>query len=593
MAILPNNGTCSYNGAAFTALYSSRASAKPVRDEANRTTAYVQYTLSVEGYIAGNTGGNDATLAQMRKNLSAQGGALVYQNKGFGDLIVNAPGLSPVKDVAFGPIPEILEWKPLGDVNAALVKWQVTTRIPECDSAIYEKGLLALNYRIDTKIDDDGYTTLRTSGYLEIPMTRNSQADRTLPDTADKYRDLCVPAVPLGFRRTQDYSLSLDKRRLDFDITDQEVPAALPENATKIDARQEVEGKFSTGGFRMWTVSFEATITLQRTVPKTQALSIFLLIVSQRMRSQNGRITLPIGGDGYALIPQRLRFGDEMFGRTSQFGMSFLAGGFDLKSILEASSMWIPVSGTDYNSWRSSMTGAGGAWSDRGTAQIAASSTDDRIIDLCDNGDINSLTPTAPPDDTGGIEDAQLTKIIGDVTPENSWIDYQVETVYLERSHVVRHKPLLRQATLQAVPPAEGNDTDVTSTLRTVGAPGAKPGFLSLPPDNFQRVVQPSRQIALVGQAARVGYRIEPPELKSVGGQPVVEVARKLVEGSLGSYSTVPINTLQWAIVYEIPGAFDGGLPVPPNPVLETAGDDGGDTTLRTVPSEDNNFRVR
>ena len=123
---LANTGTCAYNGVTFTSLYNSRVSSRPILDEAKRTTVYVEHTLTVHGYIAAQT--TDATLTSMRQLLTACGGALDYSNKGFGSLTINA-GI--VRDVAWGPIPEILEWIPIGDSNAAEVTWKVSRSWPE------------------------------------------------------------------------------------------------------------------------------------------------------------------------------------------------------------------------------------------------------------------------------------------------------------------------------------------------------------------------------------------------------------------------------------------------------------------------------
>jgi hypothetical protein len=199
-------------------------------DEAQRTTVYVEHSLEVEGYVVPNvvTGTTDTVLSTARKLLTAQGGALDYSDKGFGDLVVNVEA-GGVRDVSWGPHPEILEWIPLGGdgVGTCKVVWRVTTRIPECTSAVYAGAPLALNYEQDFSIDEAGYTTVGTSGYIEIPMTRRTQTDRSLPDSADQYRERLQAAVPLGYRRnSQDYRLSKDKRRLDFSWRDEEIPAA-------------------------------------------------------------------------------------------------------------------------------------------------------------------------------------------------------------------------------------------------------------------------------------------------------------------------------------------------------------------------------
>jgi hypothetical protein len=88
----------------------------------------------------------------------------------------------------------------------------------------------------------------------------------------------------------------------------------------------------------------------------------------------------------------------------------------------------------------------------------------------------------------------------------------------------------------------------------------------------------------LVGQASRVGYKVPPPQLLNVGGQPVVELLRRFVERTIGSVFGLPVSQAAWTIIYDIP-AQPADLPVLPNPVYLTPGDDaGGTSTLHTAP---------
>ncbi len=593
MAALPENGTCSYTAegvtVAFTALYHSRVTTRPVHDEANRTVILCEHTLEVEGYVAGNVqgGGNDATLAQMRKTLTAQGGILVYQSKGFGDLVVNQ---DTVRDVAWGPVPELLDWKPLGDVYAALVTWRVVTRVPECDLAKYQAALMALNYTSAWSIDRDGFTVLKYSGYLEVPMTRRAPGDRSIPDTADRYRERIQADVPLGFQRTgQDFRLSNDNRRLDWEVTDEEVPAPLPDGATRVAATQTVESQLygaakagQGAGFRVWHMGLDVTVTMARGRPKTDALTVFLAVLLDRtaqLRNDNNKPPL--------WLPYKMTFGDDVFGRDARFGIELQAlrkdSGLSIAEILAGSRLWQPVGTASWDSWKASLSKAGGPFLVRGWAGLADDPANSAIVDLCQQPNpVRVLTPQLPEDGPGLVSvDGPTARLLRTLTPEDSWITYEVRIVYEEESDVVPHRPLLRTA-MPPVPSAEGNNTSPGTALSTTGGPTAKDGFRSVPPDNFQRPVQPARRLMLVGRAERLVYRIPPPELAECGGQPVVETSRQFTEGVTGAIFGLPVVQAAWVIRYRLPGQPDGTLPVAPNPVLFTPGDDGGGSSLTT-----------
>ncbi len=282
--------TCEYNGIAFTTLYRSRISSRPIHDQAGRTVVYVEHTLTVDGYIAITDETTDETMEDIRRLLTAQGGFLNYQDAGFGELVVNQVG--SVRDVKWGPVPEVLEWVPLGgDGMACKITWRCVARIPECDNARYENSILALNYTVTHTIDRDNFLSESLQGYLEIPMTRRFQGDRVPPDSVDDYRErLEARQPPAGWRRLdRRFVISADRRRLDFSWTDQQTDGnALPLLVTSIDAShtvQSAEGLY----FKKWQVTLEATITMTAGAPRALALDVFLLLAAERLVEAHAR----------------------------------------------------------------------------------------------------------------------------------------------------------------------------------------------------------------------------------------------------------------------------------------------------------------
>jgi hypothetical protein len=156
----------SYQTAAGTALFPTETrttsfEARPVPDAANRTVAYVRYTIGLSATIAtanqqlGQT--TDATLASMRQIMTAPAGVFTYTGVGSGPLVVNAPG-GP-RDVRYGPWPRLLRYRPSGANQSAEVDWQIEVAVPECPLARYEGVPLEFNWKANVKPDrGDGFS---------------------------------------------------------------------------------------------------------------------------------------------------------------------------------------------------------------------------------------------------------------------------------------------------------------------------------------------------------------------------------------------------------------------------------------------------
>lgn len=307
-ASLPDVGTLAYNGCTFSPLYSTSVNGAAIKDDAGRTVKYMEYTITASGYVTlpDNAASTTNVMATMRKLLSAQGGSLTYLGRGCdivvtpSGVVVNAGGFVPVStDVAWGPVPELLEFQPLGGGLSAKVQWQVKTRIPEiaAPSARGYKGggitvpLLQFNYDTNVSYDEAGYSTLSINGVMEIPMTRGPlQSTRTLVVTADTYRTVLdqriFSGINLEFFRVlrRDYALSRDKRTLEFRITIEELPYMdMPMGCTVARGTYSVRPKTSGMGLMNWLCTLRATYTISGNNPRRLAWWSFLGLLRHRM----------------------------------------------------------------------------------------------------------------------------------------------------------------------------------------------------------------------------------------------------------------------------------------------------------------------
>lgn len=297
---LPDIGILFYNGCIFSPLYETKISGTVVKDDAQRTTKYMEYMITADGYVTltGDDTSIDSAMIDMRKLLTAQGGHLIYKGRGC-DIEVNSiiPNIGS-RDVAWGPIPELLEFQPLGAGRSAKIQWQVKIRIPEIKKAI--KGeivgyafaqLLQFNYETTVSYGEDGYSTLTTKGMLEVPLTRTpKQTDRKLPETADAMRSFIEESVMTGidmtrFRLTRrEINLSRDKRTIEWSITAEEKPYMdLPSDCTLARGGFTVRPARAGMGLASWLCSLRATYTVRRDRPRRMAWLMFLSLLRLRM----------------------------------------------------------------------------------------------------------------------------------------------------------------------------------------------------------------------------------------------------------------------------------------------------------------------
>jgi len=311
--VLPDLGTLEYNGVIFSSLYHTRMSCKDVKDNANRTTKYVEYQLEAVGVVTLDDV-NDTTdnlMVNIRQRLSAQGGPLTYIGRGFGDITVNTGG-SKVKDVAWGPTPEVLEFTPLGGGRGANVVWRVTMRLFEFQSMSPTPGfslpvknrvkgqkdgpLLQFNFDISVVYLEDHYTQLRLSGTTEIPMTRTAVNSTSTPDSVYNYQQSLMQAIIGSIDQTRFYitrrsfPISRDRRTMEWEVVADEIPPmGDPPGASSARGRFTVRpvkmkknARIST--IQQWMCSLSITYNIRKDQDRRLAWLAFSYMVWYRMQ---------------------------------------------------------------------------------------------------------------------------------------------------------------------------------------------------------------------------------------------------------------------------------------------------------------------
>lgn len=311
-SVLPDVGILRYNNCLFSPLFESNISGVMVKDNALRTVKYIEYTISVDGYVTLPAGEQNisSTMDDLRLLLTAQGGTLFYTGRGFDlNINVNAGGFGgSVNDVAWGPSPELLEFQPLGAGRSAKVRWQVKVRIPEQKHGRLTSikiPVLQFNYETIVSYGEDGFSRLNVKGSMEIALTRTPrQNTRTIPRTADDIRDLIENRIlsQIDLSRfhitSREFNLSRDKRTLEWSVTAEEKPYMdIPPDCTIARGSFSFRPARQGMGLCTWLCTLRATYTVRSDKPRRSAWFAFLALLRWRMGySRLGNIPAVQGG---------------------------------------------------------------------------------------------------------------------------------------------------------------------------------------------------------------------------------------------------------------------------------------------------------
>jgi hypothetical protein len=323
---LPDVGNLSYNGCTFSPLFVTNVSGKVVKDNAQRTTKLMEYRLSVDGYVTLNEGALSISpsIDAMRLLLQQQGGALTYSGRGF--TIVQTS-----LEVAWGPVPELLEFQPLGGGLSAKVKWEVTfrtpdklpgTHLPAGGNAAAQSPLLQFNYETTLTYGEDYYSAMTIKGTMEIPLTRpnnapNNPASRLLTTTVDDVRVELDRRIFSGIDLSRfyvvrrNYPVSRDKRTMEFDVAIEEKPYMdMPPFCSIARGSYNVRPAKSGPGLVLWMCTLRGTYTVAGSESRRWAWTAFLLLLKLRMNA-SGFANIPAGDNQNAQNPPVAPFGGQ------------------------------------------------------------------------------------------------------------------------------------------------------------------------------------------------------------------------------------------------------------------------------------------
>lgn len=525
-ALLTSQGSLIYNGFTFPGETHVNVQSKPARDDAGRATLCQEITISAKTVIA-NTSGTDGEVLNVRQLLGEQGKALIFSGWGHGnDLAVNV-STAGLRDVRWGPKPEVVSWVPIGGAQACDVEWVCVTSVPICDmpGTVRSSGLMALNYSVSFSLDSRGYTTRTTAGYIEVAQTR---VGKKTPDTADAYRSAVTPPLPDNFKRQWSWNLSADKSRLDFSIVDSEIPSPNAWPPGVVDIRGTHRTSWQRNAMMKVRHRISLDIEMAANYPMLAAYQFMLAVVTARV------------GAAKALTKQvfieEVSSEEDLFGRKASFSVSWRIIG-SLIDILTASGFWTPL-GTNWPQWQASMAAS---FAQRGHAGLFHSASTDSIVDLCGptgsipwGGKTGTLVPFFPGNQQG------LTN--KKPTPDQSWLQYR------NAIEIQRIRPVSQLS------PIQEPDTELKAWN-----PNDAGGMVYPQKGGHDHVIQTggrSRYKAVMkGHAERAGYEIPRPSLLKVGSQNVTETGGRFLQDCAGMQLGVPVYRAAWNLEYALPNS--------------------------------------
>ena len=510
-------GTLKYNGFKFEGAIHVEAETTYVYDDHRSVIAH-EIVVTVR-FIVVDTGNpfTDQRMELIRQKLGEGGKEFIFINKGFGtDLIVNSPGGGGVRDIADGPSPELLSWRPVGNDRAAECLWRIKVITAPCGKNSRNFGISSLDWGMTFDIDERGLTTRTISGNLTVVGNQGQV-------TADAFRDqLLAPFIP-GFARSRNYSVSPDRRRLDFTITDRQIPSnnPYPQLVPAITANHRSSWEVRNAATYRHTIS--ATIEPHLGVHPSQAWAIFQQIVNRRvLQAANGNLAR------IALLTS-FDVDESLFGLGHSFSVTYTILRCVQEILLDAG-LFTPLNTNTWTEWGNSMSDA---WNSRGLSQLRDVAANDIEVTLCTSpvstvvNNLHRIRGIGPPARTFSFENQYPNE-------ETSWIKYEMDII------PIRECPVSRQSIIQS-PGSDSGSWEVDRGTPPSIPADYGPNSATVKFDKIQSAGVPRYGARLLLDAQRAGHKIPRPAIKSIGGRIAHEVRSAMQQTVIANALGVPV----------------------------------------------------
>lgn len=547
-----NQARVMYNGFRFPFARHTTAAFSPEMSNDGRATKYLRLDLHIEfvwipltdvydrstGHIglASRTYNKDistdSTFSDIRRRLNSPGQKLLFIDQGIGN-ISTQDGIT--SDVNNGPKPKVVSVKPIAGSRALNVVWECSTWLASCETLFTSPTAFAqFPYSVTWSIDVSGLTIRTINGLVEIPLSRipNTNSFSALTSTsnsADLRREDLIKFFPriVGFTRTsQSFTLSEDRKTLNFSIVDQEIPSDNPYFPGIIS--QKVTRNYSSSvkeGFTKWQGSISGSIEVAPGYDKLRAWTAFATIFEDIFnRRELGHVpaTATTNQDkDYGSSPSSTRssgfinsisISEEIYGRTFTFSIGYYLF-CSLQELFKATGLFQPLgispNDASWQKWKTSLSTIQG---DDGWRGLAFDPKADVIVDLCNQ-------PTIPKDPGDRIPSSEQSKKEPGYEPDgpkkdDGFLHASSEFQAILVSGVSYALRLLygkaQQENPSAKTPSETDSPNINQNDQQSSGTEKKVSLRQIRPNVYK--------IVYSGKFIRAGFPPPIPELKSVGG---------------------------------------------------------------------------
>lgn len=538
-------GTLSYGSYTFTALRNVQFRYEPRYDSAGRTVVAIDCYLSVTGKVHGSDASSSTRArTQTRMDsvvaaLSRAGSTLIISDIGLGSAI-NTSRFGTTPEIDLGPTPTLIACTPWGGDLCWNVVWECKFTIPpKCASTATAGQTLSFNFDVSYSTNEEGLLSRLIQGEIGIVQFRTGTKIAANPEAAyDKISFKCPDLFrPVTFQRR------IDRRRnkVEFTVVHEEMTGdGFPQGIIEADIDYDLENR--PPGFLQWMGSLSGSMKVAPGVSKSVAADKFFII----MFDVAAKLKATAGAKGI-VIPERLRIGSKLFGRTSRFSVQWRMTAC-LHEILAKSGLWSPVPGSNYAQWRASME-ALGVFGTRGVAGLKFNSNDDVIVDMCDAPAKFNLG-----NDSGAranpYQPTELKLTCPEVTKENSYLDFRNSIQGVQSQNAIIHRIMQ----VWNSPGFSGTGDGVVSPFPSFSGSGND----SAKDHVVQFEGKTDDYVLMVGRSLRLKYAPEIPALRTVAGVKVEELARNVKVEPAVSYFDCPLIGARWAVLYRVKGQLYG-----------------------------------
>lgn len=549
-----------YNGFRFPLGRHSSVSFSPEMSDDGRTVKYLRADIRIEfvwvdrdgsenvttpqfNYLGRNT---DLTFPALRQALSNPGQPLRFVAEGVGDFRIQENGYY---DVNNGPKPKVVSAVPIAGGLAQDVVWECSTWCPNCTDNIGLYGIAQLPFTVSWGMGVNGITTRSINGSIEIPLSRTPnpgqrRALTTTRETADYTRDIIGKLFPrlTGFERSQNYTLSSDRKTLNFSITDTEIATPNPyfPGIVKMSIPRRYTSDYKTG-FTQWQGTVSGSIEVAPGYSKVRAwtafATVFKNIFDKRTLGKLPKTSTtdqPYPGvtadqkDSWAMITA-MSFEEEIYGRTLSFSINYRLF-CSLRDLFKATGLFQPLnisaSEASWNLWKTSTDKIQGP---RGWRGVRFEAEDDIIVDLCDPSLRFPNTDYQIPVEESKLKDGD--KPVGP-SAENSYLLFENELTAVAEDGTLHAIPLSKTAAVQ-----ESTSIDKGSQAQALNFASQEVGTPTAVPI-VHRVRPTLYRFIMTGRSIRVGFQPVIPNLRSIGGVKAYKRGRDLTKTKVAGTGT-------------------------------------------------------